>query len=182
MCFLTQHASDWSVGRFETCQRISAPSVLVLDPPAGEVDSPTLRIRGSGPPAFDAPGSRHVPSVCSLREVGDCPWGAADRASADANLRRGSDCGFCRSVVESRSLPGNQRCAPYCPTGKAGEITVGVQSSGDIEQSESWLDGLFRLNRVIAESGVPLEGNLFYDHHDPFVRGPPPRPALARQA
>ncbi len=30
MCFLTQHASDWSVGRFEICQRIFAPGVLVL--------------------------------------------------------------------------------------------------------------------------------------------------------
>jgi hypothetical protein len=55
---------------------------------------------------------------------------------------------------------------------------VGVQSSGDIEQSESWLDGLFRLNRVIAESGVPLEGNLFYDHHDPLFVDRPPDPRL----
>ncbi len=55
---------------------------------------------------------------------------------------------------------------------------MGVQSSGDIEQSESWLDGLFRLNRVIAESGVPLEGNLFYDHRDPSFVDRPPDPRL----
>jgi len=55
---------------------------------------------------------------------------------------------------------------------------VGVQSSGDIEQSESWLDGLFRLNRVIAESGVPLEGNLFYDHRDASFVNRPPDPRL----
>jgi hypothetical protein len=55
---------------------------------------------------------------------------------------------------------------------------VGVQSSGDIEQSESWLEGVFRLNRVIAESGVPLEGNLFYDHRDPSFVDRPPDPRL----
>lgn len=55
---------------------------------------------------------------------------------------------------------------------------MGVQSSGDIEQSESWLGGLFRLNRVIAESGVPLEGNLFYDHRDPSFVDQPPDPRL----
>ena len=55
---------------------------------------------------------------------------------------------------------------------------MGVQSSGDIEQSESWLEGLFRLNRVIAESGVPLEGNLFYDHRDPSFVDSPPDPRL----
>ncbi len=55
---------------------------------------------------------------------------------------------------------------------------MGVQSSGDIEQSESWLDGLFRLNRVIAESGVPLEGNLFYHHRDPSFVDRPPDPRL----
>jgi hypothetical protein len=51
---------------------------------------------------------------------------------------------------------------------------VDVRSSGDIEQSESWLDGLFRLNRVVAESGIPLEGNLFYvDRDRSFVKRPP---------
>ena len=55
---------------------------------------------------------------------------------------------------------------------------MGVQSPDDIEQSESWLDGLFRLNRVIAESGVPLEGNLFYDHRDPSFVDRPPDPRL----
>jgi hypothetical protein len=53
-----------------------------------------------------APGSRQVPSVCSLRDAGDCPWGAAERARVEANLRLGSGCGFCRNVVESRSLSG----------------------------------------------------------------------------
>jgi hypothetical protein len=55
---------------------------------------------------------------------------------------------------------------------------VGAQSSDDIEQSESWLDGLFRLNRVIAESGIPLEGNLFYEHRDPSFVNRPPDPRL----
>ena len=55
---------------------------------------------------------------------------------------------------------------------------MGVQSSGDIEQSESWLGGLFRLNRVIAESGVPLEGNLFYEHGDSSFVDRPPDPRL----
>jgi hypothetical protein len=55
---------------------------------------------------------------------------------------------------------------------------VGIQSAGDIEQSESWLDGLFRLNRVIAGSGIPLEGNLFYDHRDPSFVDRPPDPRL----
>jgi hypothetical protein len=55
---------------------------------------------------------------------------------------------------------------------------VSVQSSDDIEQSESWLDGLFRLNRVIAESGVPLEGNLFYHDRDPSFVDRPPDPRL----
>ena len=55
---------------------------------------------------------------------------------------------------------------------------MGVQSSDDIEQSESWLDGVFRLNRVIAQSGVPLEGNIFYDHRDPSFVDRPPDPRL----
>ncbi len=55
---------------------------------------------------------------------------------------------------------------------------MSVQSSGDIEQSEQWLDGLFRLNRVIAESGVPLEGNLFYEHGDSSFVDRPPDPRL----
>jgi hypothetical protein len=55
---------------------------------------------------------------------------------------------------------------------------VGVQSSDDIEQSGSWLDGVFRLNRVIAESGVALEGNLFYEHRDPSFVDRPPDPRL----
>jgi hypothetical protein len=55
---------------------------------------------------------------------------------------------------------------------------VGLQSPDDIEQSESWLDGLFRLNRVIAQSGVPLEGNIFYDHRDPSFVDHPPDPRL----
>ena len=55
---------------------------------------------------------------------------------------------------------------------------MGVESSGDIEQSESWLDGLFRLNRIIAESGVALEGNLFYEHRDPSFADHPPDPRL----
>ena len=55
---------------------------------------------------------------------------------------------------------------------------MSVQSSGDIEQSESWLDGLFRLNQVIAGTGVPLEGNLFYEHRDSSFVDRPPDPRL----
>jgi hypothetical protein len=55
---------------------------------------------------------------------------------------------------------------------------VSVQSPSDMEQSEPWLDGLFRLNRVIAESGVLLEGNLFYEHGDASFLNSPPDPRL----
>jgi methyltransferase family protein len=54
---------------------------------------------------------------------------------------------------------------------------MGVQS-GDVEQSESWLEGLSRLNQVIAKSGDPLEGNLFYEHGDSSFVDRPPDPRL----
>ena len=161
------------IGPVAVSRSAFAPGVLVcIRRQARSIDR-HFETEGSG-----APGSRHVPSVCSLHDAGDCPWGAAERARVEANLRPGSGCGFCRNVVESRSLSASRRCAPYCSASKAGGTTVSAQSLGDIEQSESWLDGLFRLNRVIAESGVPLEGNLFYEHHDRSFVDSPPDPSL----
>jgi hypothetical protein len=44
----------------------------------------------------------------------------------------------------------------------------------DIEQTASWLQGLARLNAVIAATGQPLAGNLCYDHlEEDFVDKPP---------
>jgi hypothetical protein len=55
---------------------------------------------------------------------------------------------------------------------------VNIPQSDDIEQSEAWLDGLLRLNRVIAATGTPLEGNLFYEHGDAAFVDQPPDPRL----
>ncbi len=58
---------------------------------------------------------------------------------------------------------------------------MGAHSPDDVEQSQSWLNGLFRLNEIIAATGAPLEGNLFYEHGDtPFVNCPPD-PRLRRK-
>ncbi len=45
---------------------------------------------------------------------------------------------------------------------------------GDTETDAGWLDGLYRLNAVIASTGAELEGNLCYHHRDGgYVRRPP---------
>jgi len=48
----------------------------------------------------------------------------------------------------------------------------------DMEQSDSWLQGLARLNRVIAATGQPLFGNLCYDHLQADFVDAPPNPIL----
>jgi hypothetical protein len=48
----------------------------------------------------------------------------------------------------------------------------------DMEQSDSWLQGLARLNRVIAATGRPLIGNLCYDHLQADFVDAPPNPIL----
>ena len=48
----------------------------------------------------------------------------------------------------------------------------------DMEQSDSWLQGLARLNRVIAATGQPLFGNLCYDHRQADFADAPPNPIL----
>jgi Methyltransferase domain len=49
---------------------------------------------------------------------------------------------------------------------------------GDIEQSETWLQGLARLNRVVAATGQPLIGNLCYENRETGFADAPPRPIL----
>jgi Methyltransferase domain len=45
---------------------------------------------------------------------------------------------------------------------------------GDIEQSDDWLQGLWRLNAVIAATNQPLYGNLCYDDlQDDYLTRPP---------
>ena len=125
-----------------------------------------------------APGSRQVPSdarsVTLVTARGEPQSGQELKQISDSVLVAGS-----AGMLSSRGrYRANRRCAPYCPKSKVGGITVSVQSPGDIQRSKSWLDGLFRLNRVIAESGVPLEGNLFYEHHDRSFVDSPPDPRL----
>ena len=48
----------------------------------------------------------------------------------------------------------------------------------DMEQSDSWLQGLAKLNRVIAATGQPLIGNLCYDHRQADFVDAPPNPIL----
>ena len=48
----------------------------------------------------------------------------------------------------------------------------------DMEQSDSWLQGLAMLNRVIAATGQPLIGNLCYDHRQADFVDAPPNPIL----
>jgi hypothetical protein len=48
----------------------------------------------------------------------------------------------------------------------------------DVEQSGDWLDGLFELNRVIADTGEALEGSLCYEHRDPAFVDSPPDPRM----
>jgi hypothetical protein len=49
-----------------------------------------------------------------------------------------------------------------------------MQPTADLEVSPSWLEGLERLNGVIAATGERLEGNLFYDRfQDDFVGSAP---------
>ena len=44
----------------------------------------------------------------------------------------------------------------------------------DLESEPSWLEKLRELNAVIAETGEPLMGNLFYDHlQEDYVSSPP---------
>jgi hypothetical protein len=52
---------------------------------------------------------------------------------------------------------------------KAGDIAM-----YDVECSEDWLQGLWRLNATIAATGEPLYGNLCYDDlQDDYLRRPP---------
>jgi hypothetical protein len=48
----------------------------------------------------------------------------------------------------------------------------------DMEDSDSWLQGLARLNRVVAATGQPLVGNLCYDHLQADFVDAPPNPIL----
>ena len=47
------------------------------------------------------------------------------------------------------------------------------------ESDPSWLKKLGELNAVIAETGQPLMGNLFYDHLQADYVDSPPNPILA---
>jgi predicted O-methyltransferase YrrM len=44
----------------------------------------------------------------------------------------------------------------------------------DVEASQFWLERLRSLNAVIAATGEPLRGNLFYGHHQPDYATSPP--------
>ncbi len=45
---------------------------------------------------------------------------------------------------------------------------------GDVEQSDDWLQGLWRLNAVVAATGEPLYGNVCYDDlQDDYLTRPP---------
>lgn len=44
----------------------------------------------------------------------------------------------------------------------------------DPETSEDWLRGLYELNAVVAESGEPVAGNIFYDHRQEDYETSPP--------
>ena|SRR3984885_11879992 len=44
----------------------------------------------------------------------------------------------------------------------------------DLESSESWLTKLYELNAVIAATGEPVAGNIFYDHHQEDYAETPP--------
>lgn len=47
-------------------------------------------------------------------------------------------------------------------------------STDDVEAAEPWLERLRSLNAVIAATGQPLNGNLFYEHRQPdFATSPP---------
>lgn len=48
----------------------------------------------------------------------------------------------------------------------------------DMEQSDSWVQGLARLNRVIAATGQPLIGNLCYEHRQADFVDALPNPIL----
>ena len=49
-----------------------------------------------------------------------------------------------------------------------------VAAIGDVEHSDDWLQGLWRLNTVIAATGQPLHGNLCYgDLQDDYLTRPP---------
>ena len=52
------------------------------------------------------------------------------------------------------------------------------EPASDVEASPDWLDGLLRLNQVIAQTGIPLEGNLCYEHRDSDYLHRPPDPLL----
>src|SRR6266699_1659188 len=47
----------------------------------------------------------------------------------------------------------------------------------DVERSDDWLQGLWRLNAVIAATGQPLYGNLCYDDLQDDYLTRPPNPA-----
>jgi hypothetical protein len=51
----------------------------------------------------------------------------------------------------------------------------------DLEVSPAWLQGLHDLNSVIAATGQPLYGNLFYDDQQPdFADRLPAAPACSK--
>ena len=52
----------------------------------------------------------------------------------------------------------------------------GPSSRGDLETDAVWLERLKSLNNALAATGEPLEGNLFYGHHQRNFASRPPHP------